>query len=182
MSNAEVISISPETGEIRVVTYPSYMCYNMNSPSIFTSYAGPWILANPFMISARSNKFTAIECNTVALLQSRSYYTGCVTYCESIKGAATDGAPSARGSAAARCPSRATSARYRFPISARCPHPTMVRRRLSPQLPLASAETASVSMPHRGLGTSVIALRDTWAIPTSPVTKDVQVSLFQWDA
>ncbi|RCV38877.1 hypothetical protein SETIT_8G177800v2 [Setaria italica] len=92
MSSAEVISISPETGEIRVVTYPSYMCYNLNSPSIFTSYAGPWILANPFMISARSNEFTAIGCSTVALLQSRSYYTGCVTYCESIKGAATDGA------------------------------------------------------------------------------------------
>lgn len=54
------------------------------------------------------------------------------------------------------------------------PHP--------PQLPLALAETASASMPHKDLGTSVIALRDTVAIPTSKVTKDAQVSLYQSDA
>jgi hypothetical protein len=43
---------------------------------------------------------------------------------------------------------------------------------LSPQLPLAEVQTASVSMPHRGLVTSVIAPRDTQAIPMSPVTRD----------
>lgn len=53
---------------------------------------------------------------------------------------------------------------------------TMLGRRINQQLPLAEVETAFVSMPHRGLGTSANAPRATRATPTSPM--GAQVSYF----
>nr|XP_034581419.1 wall-associated receptor kinase 1-like isoform X1 [Setaria viridis]XP_034581420.1 wall-associated receptor kinase 1-like isoform X1 [Setaria viridis]TKW30147.1 hypothetical protein SEVIR_2G015951v2 [Setaria viridis] len=89
--DVEIASISPETGEIRVFSLPSYLCYNLNSPRIFTTYDFQWTLNDPFVISERRNEFTAIGCSTVAMLKSTSYYTGCVSYCVSIEDAAADG-------------------------------------------------------------------------------------------
>jgi hypothetical protein len=88
ISNAEVKGISTETGEIRVFNEPSYRCY-MTSTT-FESSSAPWSLKDPFLISARSNEFTAIGCSTVALLKGTSYYAGCVTYCVSVEDAAAD--------------------------------------------------------------------------------------------
>ncbi|TKW02596.1 hypothetical protein SEVIR_8G250466v4 [Setaria viridis] len=89
--NVEIASISPGTGEIRVFSLPSSIFYNLNSPRFFTSYEIKWTLTNPFVISERGNEFTAIGCSTVAMLKSKSYYTGCISYCSSIEDAAAEG-------------------------------------------------------------------------------------------
>ncbi|KAJ1255425.1 hypothetical protein BS78_05G269800 [Paspalum vaginatum] len=88
LGNTEVKSISPETGEARVFTFPSWLCYD--TPSTFSTYEGSVNLSDPFLISATSNEFTAIGCNTLALLKGTSRYAGCVTYCISIQDAADD--------------------------------------------------------------------------------------------
>jgi hypothetical protein len=91
LSNVEIASISPENGEIRVFSLPSYICYNLNSPYLYTSVQYNWTLSDPFLISARSNEFTAIGCSTAPMLKGTSYYTGCVSYCTSIEHAADSG-------------------------------------------------------------------------------------------
>lgn len=91
LSNVEIASISPENGEIRVFSLPSYICYNLNSPYLYTSVQYNWTLSDPFLISARSNEFTAIGCSTAPMLKGTSYYTGCVSYCTSIEHAADNG-------------------------------------------------------------------------------------------
>lgn len=89
--DTEVISISAETSEMRVSTPVSYICYNSSD----TIEAATWALdLAPFLISSTRNVFTAIGCNTLALLKGRedlSYFTGCITGCPSLEAAAQDG-------------------------------------------------------------------------------------------
>jgi hypothetical protein len=50
-----------------------------------------WLDLTLYLISATRNEFTAIGCNTLALLQGPSYYSGCITSCVSLDAAARDG-------------------------------------------------------------------------------------------
>lgn len=92
----EIANISLETGELRVYGSLAYLCYRSSNPAdgsngTFTL----WNLTNSnFLISETRNEFTAVGCNTLALLKGKgwSYYTGCITYCESLDEAASDGA------------------------------------------------------------------------------------------
>ncbi|CAD6228481.1 unnamed protein product [Miscanthus lutarioriparius] len=92
--NLEVINISVETGELRVFSPVSFVCYdNSSSSSSSPSRSVSWIfrLRSPFLISTRRNVFTAIGCSTQALLLGRKgYFTGCTTTCQSLDLAAED--------------------------------------------------------------------------------------------
>ncbi|KAJ1277135.1 hypothetical protein BS78_05G271400 [Paspalum vaginatum] len=89
LSDAEVTKISLETGELIILTDPSYICYTSPIQSI-SSQPSITLTAGQFLPSARNNEFTVVGCNSIALLSSSHYYTGCVTYCESIDDAAAD--------------------------------------------------------------------------------------------
>ncbi|CAM0145558.1 unnamed protein product [Urochloa decumbens] len=94
--NVQIESISAETSEMRVFTHTSYICYdspNNTEPGSVEE----WSLNStdtPFLISPTRNVFTAIGCNTEALLVGRedlSFLTGCITTCVSLADAAKDG-------------------------------------------------------------------------------------------
>nr|CAB3490236.1 unnamed protein product [Digitaria exilis] len=80
------------------VFYPlSYICYNSPSTIAPDGVSSWWFQVEglPYLISPTRNIFTAIGCNTLALLEGRedwSYYTGCITSCTSLHDAAEDGA------------------------------------------------------------------------------------------
>ncbi|KAF8673229.1 hypothetical protein HU200_048781 [Digitaria exilis] len=95
--NIEIINISLEVGEMRVFYPLSYICYNSPSTIAPDGVSSWWFQVEglPYLISPTRNIFTAIGCNTLALLEGRedwSYYTGCITSCTSLHDAAEDGA------------------------------------------------------------------------------------------
>ncbi|TYI92749.1 hypothetical protein E1A91_D02G092700v1 [Gossypium mustelinum] len=80
--NLEVINISTD-GQLRILSNTSYDCYN-------TSY-GNWVfydfLSFEFSINNKKNKFTAIGCDTSAVVQDfygQRYATGCLSMCNNI--------------------------------------------------------------------------------------------------
>lgn len=92
----EVIDITLETGELRVVTSEvAHICYN--SPNVSFSWRLGKLDFSPFFMSSEKNEFTGIGCHTVALLggsdwdRDGSYLIGCVTACKSLEDAANDG-------------------------------------------------------------------------------------------
>nr|KJB29121.1 hypothetical protein B456_005G085500 [Gossypium raimondii] len=80
--NLEVINISTD-GQLRILSNTSYDCYN-------TSY-GNWVfydfLSFEFSINNKKNKFTAIGCDTSAVVQDfygQRYATGCLSMYNNI--------------------------------------------------------------------------------------------------
>ncbi|XP_066342414.1 wall-associated receptor kinase 2-like [Miscanthus floridulus] len=93
--NVEIASMSVETGEMHVYAWIAFVCYN-SSDNIVNSDQGQFGLSldPPFLISSTENVFTAIVCDTLALLQGGSnYFTGCISYCASLKDSALDEDP-----------------------------------------------------------------------------------------
>jgi hypothetical protein len=90
----EIINISVETGEMRIFSGFSYICFNSSNT---TQVAAGWQLnytKSPFLVSPTRNQFTAIGGSTLAFMEGRedfSYYTGCVTSSDTLEGAAQDG-------------------------------------------------------------------------------------------
>jgi hypothetical protein len=93
LDNIEVLDISLEAGEMRILTLVSSKCYNppRNASDGVTTWVDTTFRTTQFLVSTTRNEFTAIGCNTLALLQSTSYYTGCITSCASLAAAAQDG-------------------------------------------------------------------------------------------
>ncbi|TVU23445.1 hypothetical protein EJB05_25812, partial [Eragrostis curvula] len=89
--NLEVMSITVETGEMRIVSPVSYICYNSSNTIEFDQLAG-WNISvsRSFLISKRRNMFTAIGCSTLAFLQGSEVLTGCISSCDSLEDAARD--------------------------------------------------------------------------------------------
>ncbi|CAN6373713.1 unnamed protein product [Urochloa humidicola] len=89
----QVVSISLEAGEVRVYSLLSYVCFNSPNTTEPSGAVGTTLnlTRTIFLVSATRNEFTAIGCNTLALLEGRSYYTGCITSCVSLGEAAQDG-------------------------------------------------------------------------------------------
>nr|KJB29124.1 hypothetical protein B456_005G085800 [Gossypium raimondii] len=82
--NVEVINISTD-GQLRILSNTSYDCYN-------TSYRN-WLFyyfrLSEFLINNNKNKFTAIGCDTYAVVQQagsygQRYATGCLSLCNNI--------------------------------------------------------------------------------------------------
>jgi hypothetical protein len=88
--NVEVLGLSLETGEMRVLAPVSSQCYNATT-QIITEVSTTLKVSSQLLISTTRNEFTATGCNTVALLRSSGYYTGCITSCVSVDAAAQDG-------------------------------------------------------------------------------------------
>ncbi|TKW01147.1 hypothetical protein SEVIR_8G159900v4 [Setaria viridis] len=96
LSDFEVISISLEAGEMRVFSPVSYKCYNSSNTTESNGQVGwsLYLMGSPFLISPTRNVFTAIGCDTLAFLEGRedsSFFTGCITSCNSLHEAAEDG-------------------------------------------------------------------------------------------
>ncbi|CAN6382115.1 unnamed protein product [Urochloa humidicola] len=85
----EVNSITVETGEMRVWTEISSICFNSpNTTSDDDTYSW-WFnfTGTPFLVKQGKNEFTGIGCYTMALLRGKddgSYFSGCVTTCTSL--------------------------------------------------------------------------------------------------
>ncbi|CAN7021715.1 unnamed protein product [Brassica rapa subsp. trilocularis] len=82
-SNWQVINIS-HSGELRILKSRSYTCYNTTNVTEGTSYS---TTLRSFTFSNK-NRFTAVGCNTFALMttiyEDRNYSTGCLSICDSI--------------------------------------------------------------------------------------------------
>ncbi|XP_057489937.1 wall-associated receptor kinase 2-like [Actinidia eriantha] len=73
-------------GELRISSWIGYDCYNaQGGPG---DYFYPWMNLNRFPISNTQNKFTAVGCDTYAVVngvRGRKYTTGCLSLCDSIE-------------------------------------------------------------------------------------------------
>ncbi|MBA0797903.1 hypothetical protein Gohar_008557 [Gossypium harknessii] len=80
--NLEVINISTD-GQLRILSNTSYDCYNTSYKNwLFYSF---WL--SEFSINNNKNKFTAIGCDTSAVVQDlygQRYATGCLSLCNNI--------------------------------------------------------------------------------------------------
>uniref|UniRef100_A0A0E0MIA2 Protein kinase domain-containing protein n=1 Tax=Oryza punctata TaxID=4537 RepID=A0A0E0MIA2_ORYPU len=93
--NIEIIDISVAAGETRVYTLVLQNCFDLSNTSS-SSDAQTWLdlTGTPLRVSPERNEFTATGCDTLGLMQGRedgSFFTGCVTTCASLGGAANDG-------------------------------------------------------------------------------------------
>ncbi|PSS31664.1 Wall-associated receptor kinase [Actinidia chinensis var. chinensis] len=83
-SNIEVTDIFV-WGALRILSPIGYDCYNAQGGPGDNFI--PWMSLNRFPISNTQNKFTAVGCNTYAIVngvQGRSFTTGCLSFCDSI--------------------------------------------------------------------------------------------------
>ncbi|KAL6317008.1 hypothetical protein AAG906_026723 [Vitis piasezkii] len=79
-SNIQVLEISLQ-GQLRISGWASYDCYNSSN-----NFNG-WLGLSKFTISTTQNKFTAVGCDTIALVKGnrgQNYTTGCLSLCNSI--------------------------------------------------------------------------------------------------
>ncbi|KAG8499391.1 hypothetical protein CXB51_005970 [Gossypium anomalum] len=104
--NIEVINISTD-GQLRILSNTSYDCYN-------TSYRN-WLFYHlrffEFSINNNKNKFTAIGCDTYAVVQGfygQRYATGCLSLCNNITDV-SNGSCSGIGCCQTRIPKDVTS-------------------------------------------------------------------------
>lgn len=92
--NVEITSISVETGEMHVYAIVAYVCYNSSDTIEQDQGQIGYSLDPPLLVSPTENVFTAIGCDTLAFLEGGSnYWTGCISYCASLKDSALDGDP-----------------------------------------------------------------------------------------
>nr|XP_034569230.1 wall-associated receptor kinase 2-like [Setaria viridis] len=92
--NFEIISISLEAGEMRVFSPVAYICYNSSNTTDSTGVIDWTFNFFTFLISPTRNVFTGIGCDTWAYMEGRedsSFFTGCITTCNSLHAAARDG-------------------------------------------------------------------------------------------
>ncbi|XP_015617371.1 wall-associated receptor kinase 3 [Oryza sativa Japonica Group] len=93
----EITGIVLEEGVLNAsYTAVPYICYS--SPNTSQQFTMSFDLAgSPFLISTTGNKFTAIGCNTLAMIigkEDMTYFTGCISYCGGdVQKAAPDGSP-----------------------------------------------------------------------------------------
>ncbi|KAK8567014.1 hypothetical protein V6N13_110093 [Hibiscus sabdariffa] len=82
-STIQVINISLD-GQLRILIDTSYDCY----PSANDTYFPMWLELMKFPVDSSQNKFTAIGCDTSAIVQgfNGEYATGCMSFCNSIDG------------------------------------------------------------------------------------------------
>ncbi|POO01015.1 Wall-associated receptor kinase [Trema orientale] len=86
-SNIKVTKISLNDGEMQIWQYVGQDCYNQDGPQNRTT---PELrFADSFTISSTKNKFTAVGCDTYALIEGYSdggerYITGCMSLCDDI--------------------------------------------------------------------------------------------------
>ncbi|CAN0918342.1 Wall-associated receptor kinase 2 [Linum grandiflorum] len=81
-SNIKVVNISVDVGELRISTTVAHDCYNKSGNQASNSPSSIWDLKFP--VSNARNKFTAVGCDTYALVQGvngQQYATGCIAYC-----------------------------------------------------------------------------------------------------
>ncbi|XP_017981899.1 PREDICTED: putative wall-associated receptor kinase-like 16 [Theobroma cacao] len=81
-SNIEVVNISLD-GQLRVLSLASYDCYNSSGRSYYFNY---WLQLSKFPVNNTRNKFTAIGCDTFAVVEfpSGEYATGCLSLCNDV--------------------------------------------------------------------------------------------------
>ena len=82
--NIEVLNISLD-GELRISTFVAHHCYNQSG--LLSSKIRSELTLSNFPISNKKNKFTAVGCDTVALIkgtQGMNYTTGCISLCDSV--------------------------------------------------------------------------------------------------
>ncbi|KAG4157650.1 hypothetical protein ERO13_D02G076200v2 [Gossypium hirsutum] len=80
--NVEVINISTD-GQLRILCNTGYDCYNTSNRNLL--FHGLRLLE--FSINNNKNKFTAIGCDTSAVVQGfygKRYATGCLSFCNNI--------------------------------------------------------------------------------------------------
>ena len=89
-TNMNVTSISLSEGELQVLQYVAKDCYDESGNQSRGDRLRAWFrLSNNFTISTKKNKFTAIGCDTYAIVKgySRSgkrYTTGCMSLCDRL--------------------------------------------------------------------------------------------------
>lgn len=79
-SNIQVLEILFQ-GPLRISGWAGFDCYNSNG------YFNSWLRLSKFTISTTQNKFTAVGCDTYAVVEGyrgRNYTTGCLSLCDSI--------------------------------------------------------------------------------------------------
>lgn len=79
-STIQVLEISLK-GQLRISNWASYDCYNSSN------YFNSWLGLSKFTISTTQNKFTAVGCDTYAVIRGsrgKNYTTGCLSLCDSI--------------------------------------------------------------------------------------------------
>ncbi|XBH89285.1 hypothetical protein VPH35_081223 [Triticum aestivum] len=91
----DVVDISLERGEMRVLFPISYICFTST-----TNNGTVWfnLQDTPFIPSPGRNHFTVIGCNTLGLVggffgNNSMYLAGCYSYCDGASGASQDGSP-----------------------------------------------------------------------------------------
>ncbi|KAM3681862.1 hypothetical protein ACJW31_12G030600 [Castanea mollissima] len=82
--NITVLNISLD-GELRVLTHVAHACYNDSGIPFNKTKIG--LSLSKFAVSSTKNKFTAVGCDVVGLIQGlegRGYGTGCLSLCQSV--------------------------------------------------------------------------------------------------
>ncbi|OAY58366.1 wall-associated receptor kinase 2 [Manihot esculenta] len=80
-TNVTVLNISLE-GQLRISTSPACDCYNSSGNSTISTTST--LIVDKFPLSYTENKFTAVGCDTVTIIQGlerQDYATGCISYC-----------------------------------------------------------------------------------------------------
>lgn len=109
--NIELLDISLERGEARVLMYISFYCYNTTSRRMEHSEWRWSMEGSPFTFSHAANKFTVVGCRTLAYIgddqrdDAATYRTGCVAMCDDQRAALVDGSCSGMGCCQTAIPS-----------------------------------------------------------------------------
>ncbi|XP_074319031.1 wall-associated receptor kinase 2-like [Silene latifolia] len=90
----EVLDILLPEGEIRVSSAISHICFAKNGKQVFQNNA-TLTMGGRFTISSTKSVFAAIGCDTFAwfkgMRHKQSYYTGCMTVCDTIHDVVANG-------------------------------------------------------------------------------------------
>lgn len=87
-TSVAIINISPSDGELRVASPIARACYDKNGNLINnTTNSTSMLFTNSrFSLSSTRNKFTAVGCDTVGVIEGKGNYTaGCLSLCNQFK-------------------------------------------------------------------------------------------------